>query len=57
MADGTTVHRQYLKAAVGALCLEKGYDSVTRLAIETLTEMIQSCKFVNSQRVLTIIKS
>ena len=57
MADGTTVHRQYLKAAVGALCLEKGYDSVTRLAIETLTEMIQSCKFVNSQRILTIIKS
>ena len=44
MADATTVHRKYLKAAVGALCLEKGYDSVTRLAIETLTEMIQSCK-------------
>jgi hypothetical protein len=45
MADATAVHRKYLKAAVGALCLEKGYDSITKLAIETLTEMIQSCKF------------
>ena len=45
MADASTVHRKYLKAAVCVLCLEKGYDSITRLAIETLTEMIQSCKF------------
>ena len=46
MADATAVHRKYLKASVGALCLEKGYDSITRQAIETLTEMIQSCKFL-----------
>lgn len=57
MADATTVHRKYLKAAVGALCLEKGYDSVTRLAIETLTEMIQSCKFEQTERLLTIFIS
>ncbi|XP_028408544.1 transcription initiation factor TFIID subunit 8-like [Dendronephthya gigantea] len=42
MADAVAVHRKYLKAAVGALCSEKGYDSITRQAIETLTEMIQS---------------
>ena len=44
MADASAVHRRYLKASVSVLCLEKGFNAVTRQAIETLTEMIQSCK-------------
>ena len=44
MVDEANVHRRYLKASIGALCLEKGFDAVTRQAIETLTEMVQSCK-------------
>lgn len=44
MVDTSNVHRKYLKASIGALCLEKGFGAVTRQAIETLTEMVQSCK-------------
>ncbi len=36
--------RRALRAAVSAVCLETGYSSAEDGALETLTEMLQSCK-------------
>ena len=37
--------RKALKVAVGALCLEVGFGIAEESALETLTEMLQSCRF------------
>lgn len=36
--------RKALKVAVGALCTEVGFGMAEESALETLTEMLQSCK-------------
>ena len=38
--------RKALKVAVGALCLEVGFGIAEESALETLTEMLQSCMFI-----------
>ena len=43
--DGSQISQSYrhcLKAAVGALLLETGFDSSEKLALETITELLQS---------------
>lgn len=37
--------RKILSVAVSQILLEKGFDSVDKECLETLTEMMQSCKF------------
>ena len=37
--------RKALSVAVSALCAETGFQSADKLALETLTEIMQSCKF------------
>lgn len=37
--------RKALKVAVGALCTEVGFGIAEESAIETLTEMMQSCMY------------
>ena len=39
-----TSRRKGLQAAVAALCVEVGYTSANRDAIETLTQILLSCK-------------
>lgn len=39
------VRRKILSIAVSGILLEKGFDSVDKECLETLTEMLQSCKF------------
>ncbi|KAK3746539.1 hypothetical protein QZH41_019865 [Actinostola sp. cb2023] len=41
-ADSGSVQRSILQMSVSALCREQGFSSASRLAIETLTEMLQS---------------
>ena len=36
--------RQILKTTVAALCLNAGYESTQDIVLETLTEILQSCK-------------
>ena len=36
--------RKALKVAVGALCTEVGFGMAEEAALETLTEVLQSCK-------------
>lgn len=38
--------RKALKVAVSALCSEIGFQAAEESAIETLTEMLQSCKYL-----------
>ena len=43
--DGNQISQSYrhcLKASVGALLLESGFDSAEKLAIESITELLQS---------------
>lgn len=37
------IRRKSLQAAVSALCVEVGYMTAERGAIETLTQLLQSC--------------
>ena len=37
--------RKALKVAVGALCTEVGFGMAEESALETLTEMLQSCRY------------
>lgn len=37
------IRRKSLQAAVAALCVEVGYMTADRGAIETLTQLLQSC--------------
>ena len=37
--------RQSLKVSVSALCNEAGFTNAQESALETLTEMLQSCKY------------
>ena len=37
--------RKALKVAVGALCTEVGFGFAEESVLETLTEMLQSCKY------------
>ncbi|EDO45029.1 predicted protein [Nematostella vectensis] len=42
MAADTSVQRKILQIAVCALCREQGFASTSRMAMETMTEMLQS---------------
>jgi Bromodomain associated len=42
--SASAARRKILQAAVGCLCLEAGFDKVEEMALETLLEMMQSCK-------------
>lgn len=46
MSEGSTsgARRKVLTMAIGALLTELGFDSVEKMALETLAEMAQSCK-------------
>ena len=37
--------RRALKLAVSAQCADVGFHSIDEASLETLTEMLQSCKF------------
>lgn len=37
-------HREVLKKSVAVLLTEVGYQSASQIAIETLVEMLRSCK-------------
>ncbi|KXJ21731.1 Transcription initiation factor TFIID subunit 8 [Exaiptasia diaphana] len=41
-SESGSVHRNILQMSVSAICREQGFSSASRLAIETLTEMLQS---------------
>lgn len=38
--------RKILQMAVSTILLESGFDAVDKDVLETLTEMLQSCKFL-----------
>lgn len=38
------IRRKILQASVAATLLEIGFESADQLALETLTELLQSCK-------------
>ena len=40
----SSTHRKVLLHSVSMLCKEEGFHSASQLALETLTEMLQSCK-------------
>lgn len=44
MADISSVNRRLLEISICALLREQGFASASKLALETLTEMLQSCK-------------
>lgn len=48
MAENQLIHRRILQSAIGALCSEQGFSCVSKMALETLTEMLQSCKYKSS---------
>lgn len=39
--------RKILSVAVSQILMEKGFDSVDKECLETLTEMLQSCKILH----------
>ena len=45
VGGATSTHRKALLHSVSILCKEEGFDSASKLALETLTEMLQSCKY------------
>ena len=45
--------RKALKVAVAALCREVGFGSAEESALETLTEMLQSCMFKSNNKKLS----
>lgn len=40
-------YRHCLTMAVASLCLEAGYESAQEIVVETLTEILQSCKYLH----------
>ena len=42
--DSDIVRKKVLKAAVGIVCCENGFSTAENSVLETLTEMLQSCK-------------
>lgn len=44
MADISAVNRRLLEISICALLREQGFSSASKIALETLTEMLQSCK-------------
>ena len=44
--NGAAARRKILQASVSCLCSEAGFDSVQEIALETICEMMQSCKCV-----------
>ena len=44
MADINSVNRRLLEISICALLREQGFTSATKIALETLTEMLESCK-------------
>lgn len=40
--------RKILQMAVSTILLESGFDAVDKDALESLTEMLQSCEFFSS---------
>ena len=44
MADVNAVNRRLLEIAICAILREQGFASASKIALETLTEMLQSCK-------------
>ena len=40
----SSTYRKVLLHSVSMLCKEEGFHSASKLALETLTEMLQSCK-------------
>lgn len=44
MADINSVNRRLLEIAICAILREQGFASASKIALETLTEMLQSCK-------------
>lgn len=48
-----SVNRKILVASVSSLLLEMGFEAAEQSALETLTEMIQSCKYRNVYLPLT----
>ena len=45
LIPGSAARRKLLQASISCLCNESHFSSVEEMAIETLTEMIQSCKY------------
>lgn len=41
------MYRKVLNASVASLLIELGFDCADNMALETLTEMLQSCKYFN----------
>lgn len=44
MADISAANRRLLEISICALLREQGFSSASKIALETLTEMLQSCK-------------
>ena len=42
--SGSLARRKILQASVSCLCSEAGFDAVEEIALESLTEMMNSCK-------------
>ena len=45
-SSGVSTHRKVLLHSVSTLCREEGFQSASKLVLETLTEMLQSCKLL-----------
>ena len=45
MADVNAVNRRLLEISICALLREQGFSSASKIALETLTEMLQSCEW------------
>ena len=49
--------RKLLQASVSCLCSEAGFSAVDELSLETLTEMMQSCKCLYIYNLYVLSKS
>lgn len=49
----SSVHRKLLTTSVASLLTELGFDSAENAALETLTEMVQSCKCVKNCKLIS----
>lgn len=50
MEQCTNVYRKMLTAGISSILIALGADAADRDILETLTEMFQCCKYINSYR-------
>lgn len=47
--SANSINRKISTASISCLLVEAGFDSADNQALETLVEMMQSCKYIDSE--------